>query len=157
MHPVTVFIERFRVAGSVRIGPCCPALLESYSRKCAYCCIIGQIKWWWWWCSAIKCRIPLGPLQHAVTFRLHNTRRAQLVWLQISFLRLSCPIVRQVSVCQKQHEVTCCFVLTYMAGSCNLVDVSLVSRICEESKMATFIIRMAWRSVNGMHCIDMLF
>jgi len=31
------------------MGPCCPALLESYSRKCAYCCIIGQIKWWWWW------------------------------------------------------------------------------------------------------------
>ena len=48
MHPVTVFIERFRAAVSVFIGPCCPALLESYSRKCAYCCIIGQIKWWWW-------------------------------------------------------------------------------------------------------------
>jgi len=49
MHPVTVFIERFRAAVSVHIGPCCPALLESYSCKCAYCCIIGQIKWWWWW------------------------------------------------------------------------------------------------------------
>ena len=36
-------------AVSVLIGPCCPALLESYSRKCAYCGIIGQIKWWWWW------------------------------------------------------------------------------------------------------------
>ena len=34
----------FRAAVSVLIGPCCPALLESYSRKCAYCCIIGQIK-----------------------------------------------------------------------------------------------------------------
>ena len=44
MHPVTVFIERFRAAVSVLIKPCCPALLESYSRKCAYCCIIGQIK-----------------------------------------------------------------------------------------------------------------
>ena len=44
MHPVTVFIERFRAAVSVLIGPCCPALLESYSCKCAYCCIIGQIK-----------------------------------------------------------------------------------------------------------------
>ena len=40
MRPVTVFIERF----SVHIGPCCPALLESYSCKCAYCCIIRQIK-----------------------------------------------------------------------------------------------------------------
>ena len=49
MHPVTVFIERFRAAVSVHIGPCCPALLELYTRKCAYCCIIGQIKWWWWW------------------------------------------------------------------------------------------------------------
>ena len=39
----------FRAAVSVLVGPCCPALLESYSRKCAYCCIIGQIKWWWWW------------------------------------------------------------------------------------------------------------
>ena len=31
MHPVsavTVFIERFRAAVSVLIGPCCPALLE---------------------------------------------------------------------------------------------------------------------------------
>ena len=49
MHPVTVFIERFRAAVSVHIGPCCPALVESYSCKCAYCCSIGQIKWWWWW------------------------------------------------------------------------------------------------------------
>ena len=49
MHPVTVFIERFRAAVSVHIGPWCPALLELYSCKCAYCCIIGQIKWWWWW------------------------------------------------------------------------------------------------------------
>ena len=32
MDPVTVFIER------------CPALLESYSRKCAYRCIIGKTK-----------------------------------------------------------------------------------------------------------------
>ena len=48
MNPVTVFIERFRAAVSVHIGPCCPALLESYSCKCAYCCIIGQIKWWRW-------------------------------------------------------------------------------------------------------------
>ena len=37
----------FRAAVSVLVGPCCPALLESCSRKCAYCCIIGQIKWWW--------------------------------------------------------------------------------------------------------------
>jgi len=44
MHPVTVFIERFRAAVSVFIGPCCPALLELYLRKCAHCCIIGQIK-----------------------------------------------------------------------------------------------------------------
>ena len=29
---------------SVLIGPCSPALLESYSHKCAYCCIIWQIK-----------------------------------------------------------------------------------------------------------------
>ena len=28
MHPVTVFIERFRAAVSVLIGPCCPALLN---------------------------------------------------------------------------------------------------------------------------------
>ena len=27
-HPVTVFIERFRAAVSVLIGPCCPALLN---------------------------------------------------------------------------------------------------------------------------------
>jgi len=40
-----IFIERFRAAVSVHIGPCCPALLELYSCKCAYCCIIGQIKW----------------------------------------------------------------------------------------------------------------
>ena len=44
MHPVTVFIERFRAAVSVHIGPCCPALLELYSCKSAYCCIIGQIR-----------------------------------------------------------------------------------------------------------------
>ena len=42
MHPVTVFIERFMAAVSVLIGPCCSALLESYSRKCAYCCIIAK-------------------------------------------------------------------------------------------------------------------
>ena len=47
MHLVTVFIERFKAAVNVHIGPCCPALLELYSFKCAYCCIIGQIKWWW--------------------------------------------------------------------------------------------------------------
>ena len=40
---VTVFTERFRAAVSVNIGPCCPALLELYSCKCAYCCIIGRI------------------------------------------------------------------------------------------------------------------
>ena len=34
----------FRAAVSVFIGPCSPALLESYLRKCAYCCIIEQIK-----------------------------------------------------------------------------------------------------------------
>jgi len=39
------FLEADRAAVSVFIGPCCPALLESYLRKCAYCCIIGQIKW----------------------------------------------------------------------------------------------------------------
>ena len=56
MQPVTVFIERFRAAVSVHIGPCCPALLELYSCKCAYCCIIGQIKWWrWWWCQCEYC------------------------------------------------------------------------------------------------------
>ena len=33
-----------RAAVSVLIGPSCPAFQESYSRKCAYCCIIGQIK-----------------------------------------------------------------------------------------------------------------
>ena len=38
MYPVTVFIERFRASVSVLIGPCCPALLESYSCKCAYSC-----------------------------------------------------------------------------------------------------------------------
>ena len=50
MYPVslTVFIERFRAAVSVLIGPCCPALLKSYSCKCTYCCIIGQINKWWW-------------------------------------------------------------------------------------------------------------
>ena len=42
MHPVTVFTERFMAAVSVLIGPCCSALLESYSRKCAYCCIIAK-------------------------------------------------------------------------------------------------------------------
>jgi len=42
-------LNGFRAAVSVFIGPCCPALLESYLRKCAYCCIIGQMKWWWWW------------------------------------------------------------------------------------------------------------
>ena len=42
--PSDCFIERFRAAVSVHIGPCYPALLESYSCKCAYCCIIGQIK-----------------------------------------------------------------------------------------------------------------
>jgi len=49
MYPVslTVFIERFRAAVSVVIGPCCPALLKSYSCKCTYCCIIGQINKWW--------------------------------------------------------------------------------------------------------------
>ena len=34
MYPVTVFIERFRAAVSVLIGPCCPALLKPYSCKC---------------------------------------------------------------------------------------------------------------------------
>jgi len=42
--PSDCFIGRFRAAVSVLIEPCCPALLESCSRKCAYCCIIGQIK-----------------------------------------------------------------------------------------------------------------
>ena len=44
MHSVTVFIERFRAAVSLHIGPCCPALLELCSCKCAYCCVIEQIK-----------------------------------------------------------------------------------------------------------------
>jgi len=53
---VTVSIERFRAAVSVFIGPCCPAVLESYLRKCAYCCIIEQIKlWWWWWKRRSHC------------------------------------------------------------------------------------------------------
>ena len=43
MYPVSVFIERFRAAVSVLIGPCCPAILKSYSRKCTYRCIIGHI------------------------------------------------------------------------------------------------------------------
>ena len=34
---------RFRAAVSVLIGPCCPALLKSYSCKCTYCGIIEQI------------------------------------------------------------------------------------------------------------------
>ena len=42
--PSVCFIERFMAAVSVHIGPCCPALLELYSCKCAYCCIIGQIQ-----------------------------------------------------------------------------------------------------------------
>jgi len=42
-------ITRFRAAVSVLVGPCCPALLKLYRCRCAYCCIIGQIKWWWWW------------------------------------------------------------------------------------------------------------
>jgi len=47
--PLIPTILDLRAAVSVLIGPRCPALLESYSCKCAYCCIIGQIKWWWWW------------------------------------------------------------------------------------------------------------
>jgi len=84
MHPVTVLLNVFRAAVSVLIGPCCPALLESYSRKCAHCCIIGQIKWWrerekfiyhvrtqqihtqwWWWyvwsiCRCSRCWLPVS-------------------------------------------------------------------------------------------------
>jgi len=36
---------------NILVGPCCPALLKLCRCKCAYCCIIGQIKWWWWWWS----------------------------------------------------------------------------------------------------------
>jgi len=51
-----------RAAVSVFIGPCCPALLESYLRKCAYSCIIGQIKWWWWWTTSAAgfCEVHCG-------------------------------------------------------------------------------------------------
>ena len=38
------FIKRSRAAVSVLVGPCCPALLELCRCKCAYCCIIGQMK-----------------------------------------------------------------------------------------------------------------
>jgi len=38
------FITRFRAAVSVLVGPCCPALLKLCGCKCAYCCIIWQIK-----------------------------------------------------------------------------------------------------------------
>ena len=41
--PVNCFITRFKAAVSALVGPCCPALLKLYRRKCAYCCIIGQI------------------------------------------------------------------------------------------------------------------
>jgi len=52
----------FRAAVSVLIGPCCTALLELYLRKCAYCCIIEQIKWWWWWWWTFCC---MHPVQNA--------------------------------------------------------------------------------------------
>jgi len=41
--PSNCFITRFMAAVSALVGPCCPALLKLYRRKCAYCCIIGQI------------------------------------------------------------------------------------------------------------------
>ena len=47
--PSNCFITRFGAAVSVLVGHCCPALLKLYRRKCAYCCIIGQIKWWRWY------------------------------------------------------------------------------------------------------------
>ena len=41
--PGNCFITRFKAVVSALVGPCCPALLKLYRRKCAYCCIIGQI------------------------------------------------------------------------------------------------------------------
>jgi len=66
----------FRAAVSVLIGPCCPALLESYSRKCAYCCIIGQNKWWWWLDNTARTK-------HALIDRnIHGMRRANTLGIQ---------------------------------------------------------------------------
>ena len=49
------FITRVRAVVSVLVGPCYPALLNCIWCRCAYCCIIGQIKWWWWWWWWIAC------------------------------------------------------------------------------------------------------
>ena len=43
MHPVTVFIERFRAAVSVLIGPCCPALLNRTHANVYTVVLLGKI------------------------------------------------------------------------------------------------------------------
>jgi len=43
MHPVTVFIERFRAAVSVLIGPCCPALLNRIYANVYTVVLLGKI------------------------------------------------------------------------------------------------------------------
>ena len=42
MHPVTVFIERFRAAVSVFIGPCCLALLNRIHANVHIVVLLGK-------------------------------------------------------------------------------------------------------------------
>ena len=59
--PSNCFITRFRAAVSVLVRPCCPALLKLYWCKCAYCHIIGLIKWWWFCADEVQrtCGVPV--------------------------------------------------------------------------------------------------
>jgi len=66
-----------RAAVSVFIGPCCPALLESYLRKCAYCCIIEQIKWWntnWLRCIVFSAATLIISLTKPVTEKVFTSK-----------------------------------------------------------------------------------
>ena len=57
MYPVTVFIERFRAAVSVLIGPCCPALLKSHWCKCTYWAYYWANKMMMMMMMFLSCRI----------------------------------------------------------------------------------------------------
>ena len=42
MHPLTVFIERFRAAVSVLIGPCCPAFQNRINANVHTVVLLGK-------------------------------------------------------------------------------------------------------------------
>jgi len=126
--PSDCFIERFRAAVSVLIGPCCPALLESYSCKGAYCCIIGQIKWRWYRLAAChqECVVLLlcftliwtgvGANWRVLRTRTPHTWRGGASRLRIRWVYYWANKMMMISLGRLSSRVRCVVALLHAAG-----------------------------------------